>query len=501
MKKIISFLLLLLLFPSVVYASDSCGCSEASGDYDSFSGLSYSSSMCSDYADKVYLYYKNGGVYYRKLGCIISKYYGEELGYQTAMWSNSSLSVMSKSQLQDAVNNHYLTYVDLLDDYDSDGISDYSEIMQEDGDYQDSSVQPAAGELSSPDTDGDGLSDYVEDVLGTDPTVVNASVSWDYSGTTIANYDPEDIRMGVVFLLDDGSYVVVDDFIVSAMDPFGDPGYYTLGDYGEGYEDVDLILCEVEELADDVLFYDTDNGTSLGSATGSSGSNSSSAVGSSGGSSPTVSYTGGGDGVAENNEDAVETVDNSDTAGDAWDEELEVLDGEVDLEDSTEADTQIDPKDVAKGIVLAEDSLAEAITDSFNDVTYAEDPLLIDADSAESVDTDINSQFDDLGGILDGLGDTVGYGVNWDSNDVLTSSEMDDAIGFISWVDDLYTVPTIGSQSSFTIDGWTYNGYQFNDIVIDFDKPVVTLIRQLFLFFFYFSCIWIFFKLTRYAWG
>lgn len=494
-KKLILLFLFLFLFPKNGF----CVCSADPNQYTytTFANAFPSPSAFVPTADideyshlEGYVVGYNWQSLYIKYNCCVIVDYLGGYGSVDAMTSNT----MTNAELYSSCQTGLLDYTILsARDTDSDGINDYSEICQLDGDYNNSSVEPEGGNIdeivpAGADTDSDGIIDTIEDLIGTDKNVSTAMVSLDLTSTTMTSLNPTSEDYAIVLQTGDGSetspygYLVLDQWTMPPLEPFGEPYTYTLGDYGEVPEGVDFKLVHVT-YSDGQPIYDYNNGDIVSyTATGSIGDNSNN---------DTwiiddiedLEYIGGGTILTEINEDAENNLDNESSSQDAWDSITNPFDGwgSFSPESSTQATVQIDPADIAAGI-----NLSGAAIQTSGTISITEDE-----------DSTLSNSIDDVTSSLSEFGST-----SFVADDVLTSDSMNDAFGILSWIEDLYTIPSIGSQSTISINGFEYLDFQFPDLILDFDDyTVVPLIRNLFLFFFYLSCVWVFFRLTRYAWG
>lgn len=353
----------------------------------------------------------------------------------------------------------FLAGMSTTKDSDSDGQSDYDEVNCN-GDLYDPNVQGVCGD----DIDSDGIPNVVEILIGTDPEVPTDFVSGDFSTYSIENQEPTDQAFAIVVQLTDGTFIELDYFELDAMQPFANPDVYTLGDYGDIPDSVDISLARVVTIDEIRFYYPFETLANNDDIVGDSPFFTVSELVNAPTSSVTV-----GTGINVINE-----LDNNDTAVESWLNLMNVLDGVPTLSVPTVAEG------VAQGIVLVGESITPSEIPGINEI---EDSVIKTA--LEGATTALND-----------FGNT-----DFTEGEVLTNTGRGAVLDSISWVNSLYQVPSINKQSLFVVQGWTFAGLDFPDMELDFDYPIVPVIRMLFLFFFYLSCVWIFFKLTRYGWG
>lgn len=458
MRKFTFFISLFLLFPSIAGA----WVSEGTQSY-----CNSSAKLCNWWWSNVcYVYTFEGGYYKRydysmtEANCNNACVDSDPHGFNWNKRRTTDPGDLQHVYLTQACYSHAPDN----NDWDNDGASDFCELNN-----------GAAGDMFSAgtvtqcpilDTDSDGISDDIEAQLGTDPNTANDMVSANFTNMHIDNYDPEAHDYVVGFTLENGDVFKLDEFTLDAMPAFGSPDSYTLGNYGEVPDGVDIMLYKMEDDIPIPQIALTPPTTSTGSEVVWDEAEL-----------PTT-YT-GPTGSAGIGPDATEVTDNSETAAEIWDSMTTPVNG-MTLPQSTSADTQIDPKDIAQGVDLA---LNHPTTSTTASITSTED-------------SDVAGGFSGLSNSLTDFG-----GTNFDSNLALNKDGITGGLGVLSWVEDLYSIPSIGQVSSVTIGPFEFLSLTVPEITIDFDIAIIPAVRALFLFFFYLSCVWVFFKLTRYAWG
>jgi len=468
MRKILIFLFLIFLLSKNAFATS--GCTQFFDQTLPQSGYDHGIVVDADpYPTDIYLtwfVYYNEFVYLQQ---------GSEPGgvrnpanYEGG-WKRCTISTQSDFDYCNETDNPgCLAYLETMayctEDNDSDGFTNCEEINCLSNLFLNTST------CNGTDTDLDTIPDELETLIGTNPNAVTNFVSGDYTNTSFANYDPTEWTGAVVIELTDGSKHIIDEFTLEGMTAFGNPDVYTLGDYGDIPEGANIKLYKV-------VYNDGVPTFSKARTITASGNNSDpNEIWTK--PPPIQEYVGGSgsDGIGAN---VVTQKSNSANALDNWEEFLEALQG-LNLSASTSATAQIDPVDIAQGVKLALDS-----------VNQTELPSVI-----ETEDQGVTSEMSSAEETMTGFG-----GTDFTEGQVITSGSTNAAIDSLSWVDNLYQIPEIGTLSSVTIEGYTFMGKEFPEMVVDFDLPIVSVIRIAFLFFYYLSCVWIFFKLTRYGWG